>query len=433
MLEILGYLAVIQYTTRDFMRRGLFAHLILALVFPTLVFLILGEIFGGWFSLGYRRESRQFQETLRLVSDHFVYAEKVDTEALTGDVIDHLLRSLDENSEYLPHKAAAEFEIETEQRYGGIGVEVEWVDGRVTIVAPFADSPGELAGLLPGDQIIQVDGRSVEGKGYRDVVDLLRGPAGSQVRFSVYRPSTEEELRMRITRQVIDVNSVRDVSMMEPGIGYIRIAQFGIQTYDEFVEAIRGLEEEGLRGLVLDLRNNPGGVLSAAVNIAGEYFAKGEVVVYTKGKDPSQDKEYVANTPRRDNSYPIVVLINQGSASASEIVAGAWQDVGRAKLVGTKTFGKGSVQTIFQYRTGDAMRLTTAMFFTPGGRVIHKHGIQPDVVVPQSEDELRKLMLQRRYLKALGEEAFTDKYGFEPIEDKQLQIALEVVRQRSML
>jgi carboxyl-terminal processing protease len=232
---------------------------------------------------------------------------------------------------------------------------------------------------------------------------------------------------------VIKVDSVRGVQLLEAGIGYIRITQFGTQTYGEFLDALTTLEADELKGLILDLRNNPGGVLSAAVNIAGEYFAKVETVVYTKGKDTSQDKLYLANTPVRDADYLIVILVNSGSASASEIVAGALQDIGRAKLVGTKTFGNGSVQTIFQYRSGDAMRLTTAMFFTPGGHVIHKQGIQPDVVVPLSDDELRKLMLQRRYLEPLGDEAFFEKYGFEPVEDRQFEVALELIRKRSLL
>jgi carboxyl-terminal processing protease len=415
------------------MRRGLFIYVILGVLIPVAAFTALGEIFGVWVSIGHRKETRQFQETLRLVSDNFVYAQNVDTGEITGDAIDHLLRSLDENSEYLPHKEAVEFEIETEQRYGGIGVEVEWADERVTIVSPFADSPGELAGLLPGDQIIRVEGNSMDGKIYREVVDLLRGPAGSRIKFAVFRPSTKAELEMQVIRQVIEVDSVRGVTMLEPGIGYIRITQFGTHTYEEFVEAVTSLEKNDLKGLILDLRNNPGGVLSAAVGIAGEYFSKGETVVYTKGKDVSQDKLYTASTAQRNGDYTIVVLVNYGSASASEIVAGALQDIGRAKLVGTKTFGKGSVQTIFQYRSGDAMRLTTAMFFTPSGRVIHKQGIEPDVVVPLTDDEQRKLMLQRRYLQALGDEAFFEKYGFEPIIDKQLEVALKVVRDRKLL
>lgn len=432
-MDEFGQIKDIPYKVVLFMRRGLIIYLTVAFLIPISVVTLLGEIFGGWFSIGYRKESRQFQETLRLVTDHYVYADKVDSSELTGNAIDNLLRSLDENSEYLPHSDAEEFEIETEQRYGGIGVEVEWADDRVTIVSPFAGSPGELAGILPGDQIVQVEGQSVDGMRYREVVELLRGPSGSNIEFSVFRPSTKAVIDMEVIRRVIKVDSVREVGMIEPGVGYIQITQFGTKTYNEFVLALNKLEKDNLRGLILDLRNNPGGVLSAAVNIAGEYFGKGETVVYTKGKDESQDKTYLASTPARKGEYPIVVLVNEGSASASEIVAGALQDIGRAKLVGTKTFGKGSVQTIFQYRSGDAMRLTTAMFFTPSGRVIHKQGIEPDVVVPQTEEELNKLVVQRRYLESLGEEAFLEKYGFEPVPDKQLDVALEVVRNRMVL
>lgn len=410
------------------MRRGFITWVFLAALIPVAAFSPFRDLLGGWLIPGYRSETRHFQQTLNLVADHFVDAEGINTKELTGEAIDGLLKSLDENSEYLPQKEAVEFEIETEQRYGGIGIEVEWSDERVTIVSPFVGSPGELVGLLPGDQIVKVEGAPMDGKKYRDVIDLLRGPAGSKIRFTVFRPSDKSVLDMEVIRAVIKVDSVRGVEMIKPGIGYIRITQFGTHTFEEFDAALKKLEDDGLEGLVLDLRNNPGGVLSAAVSIAGEFFEKGETVVYTKGKDQSHDRFYRSDSPIRDGDYPIVVLVNNGSASASEIVAGALQDIRRAHLVGTKTFGKGSVQTIFQYQSGDAMRLTTAMFFTPGGRVIHKQGIEPNVVVPIELEDLRKLMLQRRYLKGLGRVAFVEKYGFDPIEDKQLEVALKVVR-----
>ena len=410
------------------MRRGFIILVFLAALIPVAAFSPMVDFLGGWLTPGHRSEGRLFQQTLNIVSDHFVGGVDIDTKELTGEAIDSLLRSLDENSEYLPQKEAVEFEIETEQRYGGIGVEVEWSDERVTIVSPFEGSPGELVGLLPGDQIVKVEGDFMEGKRYREVIDLLRGPAGSRVRFSVFRPSTQEILDKEVVRAVIKVDSVRGAQMMEPGIGYIRITQFGTQTFDEFDKALAELEDAGLEGLILDLRSNPGGVLSAAVSIAGEFFEKGETVVYTKGKDHAHDRQYRSDSSLRGGEYPIVVLVNNGSASASEIVAGALQDIGRAKLVGTKTFGKGSVQTIFQYQSGDAMRLTTAMFFTPGGRVIHKKGIEPNIVVPIEIEDHRKLMLQRRYLEGLGKETFVEKYRFDPIEDKQLEVALKVVR-----
>ncbi len=415
------------------MKRGFIAFVLITGIGSLALASSLGSFLGGLFSGKHSREAGQFQETLKLVSKHFVRADEVDTDELTGNAIDHLLQSLDENSEYLPRREARDFEIDTEQRYGGIGVEVEWSDGWVTIIAPIEGSPGELAGLFPGDQIIRIEGESMKGFRYRDVVERLRGRPGTKVAFSIYRPGSDREIDLDVTRRVIRVDSVRQVHMIEPGIGYIRITQFGLKTGDEFHNALDELEGRGMDGLILDLRNNPGGVLRSAVNVAGEFFERGETVVYTKGKDASANKQYRASNPKREGNYPLAILVNGGSASASEIVAGALQDIGRAKLVGVKTFGKGSVQTIFQYDNGDAMRLTTAMFFTPGGRAIHKRGIEPDLRITQTGEETRKLILQRRYLDALGEEAFVEKYGFEPIVDSQLDVALEVVRERSVL
>jgi carboxyl-terminal processing protease len=402
---------------------------LLASIAPTAAFTTLSDVNRGMLPV-YNIESPLFQETLMLISNPTFKPGMVLVQETSGDAIDEILQTLDGNSEYLPHNEAADFEIETEQRYGGIGVEVEWVDDLVTIVSPFEDSPGELAGLHPGDQIVTIEGVSMTGKTFREVVDLLRGPPGSNIHFAVFRPSSQVLLEKEVIRQVIKVESVRGVKMLEPGIGYIRITQFGTQTYEEFVSVLQGLEKEGLEGLILDLRNNPGGVLSAAVDIAGEFFEKGEVVVYTKGKNLSEDKQYTSRSPVRKGDYSIVVLVNGGSASASEIVAGALQDIGRAQLVGTKTFGKGTVQTIFKYQSGDAMRRTTALFFTPGGRVIHRQGIEPDVIVLLEEIDRRKLMLQRRYLMSMGAEGFTQKYGFVPVEDEQLNVALKVVRER---
>lgn len=413
------------------MRRDLTVTVFWVSILSTAALTNLSDVFGGTrVALG--SDFQFIQETLSFTSIASDKTDVTESPEQAGNVIDDLLQSLDENSEYLARKEAAEFEIETEQRYSGIGVEVEWSDDRVTIVSPFEDSPGELAGLLPGDQIVKVDGESTIGKSYREVVNLLRGPPDSKVNFDIFRPSSKVVLSKEVIRRVIKIDSVRGVEMLEPGIGYIRITQFGTQTFDEFDSALEELEDEGLEGLILDLRNNPGGVLPAAVEIAGEFFPKGETVVYTKGKNPSQNKRYTSESQMREGDYAIVILVNRGSASASEIVAGALQDIGRAKLVGTKTFGKGSVQTIFQYQSGDAMRLTTALFFTPSGRVIHKQGIEPDVVVPIEEIDLRKLMLQRRYLHNLGAEEFTRKHGFDPIIDEQLEVALKVVRARAL-
>ena len=414
------------------MKRGFVAIALFAGMGSLGLTLSLGSIFGDLFGGRHGREAGRFKETLQLVSKHFVRADEVDTGELTADAIDHLLQSLDENSEYLPRREAREFEIDTEQRYGGIGIEVEWSEGWVTVIAPIEGSPGELAGLLPGDRIIRIEGESMKGARYRDVVERLRGRPGSKVAFSIFRQSSGREMEMEVVRSVIRVDSVRKAHMIEPGIGYVRITKFGVETGHEFREALEELERHGLEGLILDLRNNAGGLLNSAVAVAGEFFERGETVVYTKGRVTFADKHYRASNPKREGDYPLAILVNGGSASASEIVAGALQDIGRAKLVGMRTFGKGSVQTIFQYNNGDAMRLTTAMYFTPAGRVIHKQGLEPDLPIAQSDEEMRKLMLQRRYLETLGEKSFVESYGFEPIPDSQLMGALEFLKAESL-
>ncbi len=413
------------------MKRGFVAIALFAGMGSLGLILSLGSILGDLFAGRHGREAGRFKETLQLVSKHFVRADEVDTGELTADAIDHLLQSLDENSQYLPRREAREFEIDTEQRYGGIGIEVEWSDGWVMVVAPIEGSPGELAGLLPGDRIIRIEGESMEGARYRDVVERLRGRPGSKVAFSIFRQGSGREMDLEVVRSVIRVDSVRQAHMIEPGIGYLRITKFGLKTGHEFRETLDELDRHGLEGLILDLRNNAGGVLRSAVEVAGEFFEPGETVVYTEGKEASANKHYRASSPKREGDFPLAILVNKGSASASEIVAGALQDIGRAKLVGMRTFGKGSVQTIFQYDNGDAMRLTTAMYFTPAGRVIHKRGLEPDLQIAQTDEEMRKLMLQRRYLEILGEEAFVEKYGFEPILDSQLMGALELLKAES--
>ncbi len=410
------------------MKRGIYVFVLVVAFFAAAFVAPRNSILAGLFNWSHRQEVGQFEETLRLLDKYFVRADEVDSKKITGDAIDHILRSLDENSEYMPRIEAEDFDSQTQQKYGGVGIEVDWSDERVTVVSAFEDSPGELVGLLPGDQFVKVEDEVLDGFNYKDVIALLKGEPGSRVAFTIYRPGTDEEIDLEVERKSIKVASVREPHMLEEGIGYIRISQFGVNTGKEFGDALSHLEDEELGGLIIDVRNNPGGVLTAAVSVAGQFFDKGETVVYTKGNDESQDKIYKTKSPKREGDYGIVVLINEGSASASEIVSGALQDVGRARLVGTKSYGKGSVQTIFQFPSGDALRLTTAMFYTPGGRVIHKNGIEPDFLVEQSIEDRRKLILQRRYLKHLGEEAFHEKFEFDPIEDAQLAKAIEVLK-----
>jgi carboxyl-terminal processing protease len=256
------------------------------------------------------------------------------------------------------------------------------------------DTPGFRVGLMPGDKIIAVDGTPTDKMTLPDAVKLLRGKPGTDVTLRILRSKLKEVKDIKITREVIKVDSVKDVKMIDDKIGYVRVTQFNGPTDDEFEKALQKLEKEGMEALIIDLRNNPGGLLESAVEIAGKFLPKNEMVVYTEGRQVERHI-YSAKGNDRHPNYPIVVLINNGSASGSEIVAGALQDLKRAVLVGETTFGKGSVQSVLPLPDGSAIRLTTAKYYTPGRKVIHEKGVSPDISVPVSEEEQRALIIQR--------------------------------------
>lgn len=388
---------------------------------PTLRLLLGGEA---------RRQAGDYEEVLRLIHENYVRETGTSYQDLSNVALDGLLRSLDPHSEYMVPQEYREFREETRQEFGGIGVQIEMRDKRLTVVAPIAGTPGDRAGLLRGDQFTRVDGQDIDGMSLDDSLDLLRGKPGSTVRLTIARPRTGETLEKEVTREIIQVESVRDVRMLNPDIGYVRLLQFGERTGTEFRRALETLEHQGLRALVLDLRDNPGGLLDVAVQVAEPFFDAGELVVYTQGRRPESREDITATTTNGGRrTYPIAVLVNSGSASASEIVAGALRDTGRAVLIGEKTFGKGSVQTIFSIRSGGpAVRLTTALYYTPSGDVIHGKGIEPHVPVTLSVEEDRKLAVQRNRLSLMSVPEFREQFEFEPIEDRQLTTALDALR-----
>jgi carboxyl-terminal processing protease len=248
------------------------------------------------------------------------------------------------------------------------------------------------------------------------------------VTVSVFRPRTKETLERTIVREIIKVQSVRDVRMLTPTIGSIRILQFGEKTAAEFLSALETLEAQGMRALVLDLRDNPGGLLNAAVGVAEPFFEKGELIVYTQGRTPDTREDILAEPSAPRRTYPVAVLINPGSASASEIVAGALRDTRRAILVGEKSYGKGSVQTVMPVRGGGALRLTTALYYVPSGEAINGHGIEPQIKVALTADEDHKLAIQRNRLPVMSPEEFRQQFEFDPIEDRQMTAAIEALR-----
>lgn len=405
-------------------RRNVLSFVILVLIINvSFGVYLLGQRRADSESSDYYANVSYFASVLEMVKEQYV-DEEIDYEALTQSALEGMLRSLDPHSELLVASKYEDLQSQTRQEFGGIGIQIERRDERITVIAPIAGTPGEAAEIMPGDQIIGVDGHNTEATSIEDIVDLLRGAPGSEVELTVYRPQTGESLEKRIVREIIQIESVRNARLMGDGIGYVQITQFGERTGEEFLAALKSLESQGMEGLIIDLRNNPGGLLTASVEVAQPFFDRNELVVYTQGRDESSRQEIRAGRNGRERDYPIAVLINSGSASASEIVAGALQDTKRAVIVGETSFGKGSVQSILPLRNNGALRLTTAKYYTPGGQVIHERGVIPDIVVELPLEDEVKLRVQRNRTEVDEPEVFATRFGFEPIEDRQLQAAV---------
>ena len=326
-------------------------------------------------------ELRIFAEAFNRVSA--AYVEEIDDRALLDSAIKGMLSQLDPHSAYLDRKSFSDLQETTTGNYGGLGLEVGQEDGLVKVISPMDDTPADKAGLMPGDLILQLDETPVRGMSLSDAVESMRGEPGSTIKLLVLKKGESVPQDITITRKIIKVASVRQ-RFLEEGYGYLRIAQFQSGTGSEVEKAIDDLKEEGnLTGLVIDLRNNPGGVLQSAVDVS-DFFVSEGLIVYTSGRISNTDVRFIASTPDSLEGVPIVVLVNEGTASASEIVAGALQDHGRAVIMGTHTFGKGSVQTILPLNDEKAIKLTTALYYTPNGRSIQAEGITPDIRVDRS-------------------------------------------------
>ena len=321
---------------------------------------------------------KTFAEVLSLIRENYV--EPVDERDLVYGAIEGLIETLDPHSSFMPPEVYRELQAETQGEFGGLGIEITIRDGVLTVVAPIAGTPADRAGILTGDQILSADGKSTENLTLSEAVMMLRGPRGSRVTVAVMREGWEEPRDFTLVRDVIQVSSV-DHQMLDDGIAYTRIRSFHQNTRDEFQNALNELEGEGFEGLILDLRNNPGGLLRQAVGVADLLLDEGSLIVYTEGRLEDQNVGFHTHRRNTHMGFPMVVLVNSGSASASEVVSGALQDLGRAVILGTRTFGKASVQTIVPLSDGSGLRLTTARYFTPHGRLIQGEGIEPDVVV----------------------------------------------------
>jgi carboxyl-terminal processing protease len=329
-------------------------------------------------------ELRTFTEVYsRIKSD---YVEPVSDKKLLNDAIQGMLSGLDPHSAFLDPEAFKEMRVGTEGEFGGLGIEVTMEDGFVKVVSPIEDTPAAHAGLKTGDLIIRLDSKAVKGMSLNDAVKLMRGKPGTDIVLTVVREGQPKPLTFTLTRAVIKIQSVK-FRMLDDGYGYVRITQFQANTGDSLKEALAKLKAQNkgqLKGLILDLRNDPGGLLNAAVSVSDAFLTSG-LIVYTEGRVADSDLKFSATPADLLNGAPMVVLVNGGTASASEIVAGALQDHKRAIIMGTKTFGKGSVQTILPMSGGSALKLTTARYYTPSGRSIQAAGIVPDVVTEEAK------------------------------------------------
>ncbi len=369
------------------MNRGIKSLLFIALM-ATVLF--------GWISAGHlpralHADATSHYEELQLFTDVLSivrksYVEEVSMREMMRGAINGMLSALDPHSSYLPPDMYREMRIDTSGEFGGLGIEITVQDNILTIVSPIEGTPAHRAGLQSGDQILKVEDRFTKDMGIMDAVKLMRGPKGTTITITIMREGFEAPREFTLVREVIKVRSVRFRTLVD-GYGYVRIAQFQERTADDLRQALKTLHRdnpEGLQGLVLDMRNNPGGLLDQAVKVADTFLSEG-LIVYTEGREEGSRMRFNAASRGTEPDYPMVVLINNGSASASEIVAGALQDHKRAIVMGTQTFGKGSVQTIIPLSDDSGLRLTTARYYTPLGTSIQATGITPDIVVRPME------------------------------------------------
>ena len=375
-----------------------------------------------------------FDEVLEKVRRSYVDGQKLTYHELVRASLKGMIGSLDPHSEFMDADDYQQLQNDTQGQFGGLGLVVAMKDGYVTVVAPMDDTPGFRAGILSGDRITKIDGKSADKVPLPDVVKQLRGAPGSQVTVTFERPSTGATKDYTLTRAIINMDMVKDINgkkeypLGDDKIGYVRITQFGEKTGDELEGGLVKLKEQGMKALIIDLRWNPGGLLDEAVEVCGKFLPRGQLVVTTEGRDASE------NSVRRADGHgdelkgmPIVVLVNLGSASAAEIVTGCLQDLHRAVILGQKTFGKGSVQSVFPLDDGSALKLTIAKYYTPSHKVIHEHGITPDVPVPMTDEEEAALLVKRSPGGVLGLDE-KNRTRVQALHDVQLEHAQDMLK-----
>jgi carboxyl-terminal processing protease len=343
-----------------------------------------------------------FAKALQLLRQDYVDGTKTSYHDLIYAAMKGMLASLDPHSQFMDPNDFKDMQDDTRSRFNGLGIEVAVKGGLLTVITPMEDTPAAKAGILSGDQILRINGNSTEKMDLQDAVNFLRGTTGQKVTLTILRPATKEIKDFALERTEIKVQSVKAVKLLDPElsgpfkIGYVRLIQFNEPTAEELSKALDDLQKQGMQALVLDLRNNPGGLLNVAVDVCAQFLPPGTKVVSTQGRVASQQQDYSTSSSTKERPrFPLAVLVNEGSASGAEIVAGAMKDLKRAVLVGETTFGKGSVQNVVQLPDGSALRFTTAKYYTPSKQVIHANGVVPNIRVPMTQEQERALFAMR--------------------------------------
>ncbi len=375
---------------------------------------------------------RLLANVLMEIRKSYVDEEKVEYKDLLYGAMRGMLQSLDPHSQFMDPDMFKDMQNDTAGAFGGLGIVIGLRDGILTVIAPMEDTPAFRAGILHGDKIVAIEGKSTENMSLQEAVKQMRGEPGTRVKIKIVRPKPQVIKELELVRAIIKVESVKGAALLEDKIGYVRVLQFSEPTAEALQKALDKLIAEGMTALILDLRNNPGGLLNSSVDVSQKFLNNGSLIVSTKGrKGVVGQVQYLAKGKPHYVDFPMAVLVNGGSASASEITAGALQDHHRAIIVGEKTFGKGSVQSVLPLEDGSAIRLTTAKYYTPGGRTIHEIGVEPDVIVPMPPEQWRRVMLQRSR-DELGDENVDEeeesKPDSEPARDVQLDRALDLLR-----
>ncbi|MFQ5866814.1 MAG: S41 family peptidase [bacterium] len=376
----------------------------------------------------------EIYEQVKLLSEVFTlirdnYVERVDAEKLIYGACEGMVSKLDPFSQFMDPTTHEMMKSETEGKFGGLGIRIAIREGRLTVVTPLPSSPAYELGILPGDKIMKIDGEDTQDITLTQAVKLLRGNPGTKVTISILREGEKDLIDFTVTRAVIKIESVPDAKMLTDKIGYIQLSEFSKDTPHEFNKVWKKLERQGMESLILDLRYNPGGLLTAAVEICRNFIGDRKLIVYTQGRREEQVIKFFAEKKAKHEKTPLVILVNKGSASGSEIVAGCIQDWKRGVVLGEKTFGKASVQSLMPLSDGSGLRLTTAKYYTPSGRSIHEVGITPDIVVEVPGETVAKLMKQREKIYGLPKEVEKEREE-QKIKDPQIERAKEILLAR---